>query len=202
MPMKLLSIVIFIFSVALSSCEKPNSIENSLLSMEPCGPPCFFDIIPQKSTKQDVFDSLDKFGLNNRCKSTEPTRLENISVVECIHSIIKIGIDETEDVVNSIEFSPNSRITIESVINTYGEPDFLKCYSVNTTSEKPSSNVMIFFKKESMGIIIENFDGYFANIRPDTLINTVIYSASFVDNQEKKGFTQQWKGYSEYPAWP
>lgn len=191
-----------LFLVVLSSCEKVAPPENGLLYNEPCGPPCFLDITPQISTKQDVNESLKRFGLNNRCILKNGKGMENINIVECKHPRIKIGIDEAQDIVNSIEFQPDSTISIGSIINKYGEPDFITCFPTNTTSEEPTSKLMIFFQTESMVINIEHINGYIVDITEDTVIDSVIYSESLISIQEKSSYRQQWKGYSEYPTWP
>lgn len=197
-----LYIALILMITFLSSCIGQNAPENGLFEDTPCGPPCLFDVKPELSNNVDVKDALKKFGFLDRCEEKSNPELKEVVYIECQQPRMNFVINTSEDKVIGIAFWPNSTITLRTIIERYGNPDFVTCYSGETTPEHPRKEVNLYYVKYGMAVVLEDFESHTANVKPFTRIDSFVYSPWFVEEIGKGKYTQAWNGYGEYKPNP
>lgn len=195
-----MSLLLMIFF--LSSCKPQNAPENGLLEDTPCGPPCLFDVKPEISNKVDVKDALSKYGFLDQCEEKSHPELKEVVYIECKDPRMNFVIDTSEDKVKGIAFWPNSTIKLRTIIEKYGNPDFITCYSMETTPEHPWKRIHIYYEKINMAVALVDFESRTAIVKSTTSIQFVVYSPSFIEQESRGKYIQTWNGYGEYKPNP
>jgi len=97
--------------------------DGGFLSGEPCGPPCFWGIVPGETTEAEAIQILKAVlgGVFEKCTvyNYEPRG------IGCFRPNLGIEFRKGTDIVDGVGFRPSDRITLEDVIAKHGEPDAL-----------------------------------------------------------------------------
>ena len=185
--------------------------DGGLLSGEPCGPPCFWDIYPGKTTKDEAQEILTRRGFIDYCKTFESFQYVVDREVETGGWACRIGfgfefdIDFIKDVgiVNFIRFEPEKRLMLQDVIGKFGSPKFIDIF--NTGSENHPSQTLwatIYYPDQMFMLSVVSKNGLTYPIEPTTVINHVIYQDAqlFETTFALAGDDfYPWKGYGDYP---
>ena len=201
-------IKILMILIQLTACSKvsetpiparPTAVDlqigdGGLFSGNPCGPPCFFGIRPEITGYDEVIRILsDKQDLNY-CKEFDNSKEGGSRGIKCADSYV-ISFDQAQSVVTSLGFTPVEEITVQEVVEVYGEPDNI---SVSTGGyAKTVSTALLFYPQYKMRLLLEEQDGDAYLVQSSSKVDTIVYlgKTSF---QKSVEWTQEWSGYGEY----
>jgi hypothetical protein len=173
--------------------------DGGFLSENPCGPPCFFGIIPGVSSKADAITLLRSQGLYIDCSEYDNTSQGGVRGITCrTQGLI---FQNNADIVTGIGFQPPIKITVSDVIAKYGNPSAVGVAAVSLTDRQQFFTGMTLFydgSRVSLGLS-EQQSGEF-NLTPDTLVEGVTYEDQDSYNRGRK-YSQEWNGYSVYEQW-
>jgi hypothetical protein len=178
----------------------PDVGDGGVLSGEPCGPPCLWNITPDITTEQQVIEILEKHFIKSDCDSPWPASEQNPWIV-CGPIGVEIG--EGGKVVN-LEIKPVQPITVGDFLGSYGEPDAVHLDGdgpggFNTPAEWVFMD--LFFDKIRTEVHLPRQDGTTFVLEPSTLIDAITYPGSVWTNRVSN--VAPWAGYGEYqgPIW-
>jgi hypothetical protein len=197
---------------ALESLD-PNYYDQSWLTGKPCAAPCWYGLEPGVATRQDSINRVEQLPFVDK-KSMQVT---NYSDSVGISFSYKIGqgstgliLDFEPDVLDSINFPPNYRITFDQVVEKLGNPDGY--WILPASPETPGCSLRVVWKnkrivlwkedgemgwfsfKESLCLQIHDRDG---NLPENMLIEKVqIDSPSGIKSIMDTHF-HLWKGFAK-----
>jgi hypothetical protein len=188
--------LIFILPFLLTSCENilpGNAIgDGGLLSGHPCSAPCFWEVYPGLTTKDQAIKILQRYGASNYQQEG---------------NIISYGnsIDFQNDVngiVDIVAFAPSSTIAVDALIAKYGVPDAVEViYDVSSTPENNYFDMKLYYDDLYTHVTLERQETWPAYVLSrDTRIAEAIYfseksyNAARTASQHLTG----WKGYGSY----
>src|SRR5215813_13781489 len=127
------SVILFvILSIALGACGSPPPLKSdkyladtSLLSQQPCAPPCFQDITAGKTTFTDALDTVKKktdLFSNVQSQDKPPQAVWSTKDGETCCQIVA---DETTGIVDIILVRVKPTMTVQQVIDKYGKPAYV-----------------------------------------------------------------------------
>ncbi len=208
----ILIILIVLMTNLLSACQLrlpfgPRPImkvgDGGFLSGEPCGPPCFWNITPDVSKKQDAIEALqahfDKDFNSQNCELwSGPDIFQDISC-----NPVYIGFNQTRDV-GVIGFPPGIRITVEDAISKYGPPSAISVASIRGDKRGFTISVAmsIYFDDIYTQANLPEQDGKAYFVEPSTIINWIAYLGKDEWKSSMKFATRPWQGYSGYEGPP
>jgi hypothetical protein len=172
--------------------------DGGFLSGEPCGPPCYYGIIPGITTKDDAIKKLRSNGLYQDCEEFDNTIQGGIRGVSC--NIQGISFQNDADIVNGIGFQPFRQITVSEVIDKYGEPNAVSVGPIGLTDRLPITTGMTLFYdsiKVGLGLTEQKSNDIEFNLTPDVLIEGIEYDDrdSYILSTR---YVREWKGYGIY----
>jgi hypothetical protein len=175
--------------------------DGGLLYSTPCAPPCFFGITPGSTTDYEAVKTISiNEDIFSNCKQYDNRSVGGLRGLICGDYI---GVLFSENIVGAVSFLPSSKITLEQVIQRYGQPDLIDAY-ISSLPDKPfTSKVFIFF--DNLHAVLELIEqpGTKMQIKPDEIISTVTYWSeeeynSKISSSENRGVS--WRGYGDYEA--
>jgi len=187
---------LILFAANISGCAtkrlilEPDIKDGGLLTEVPCGPPCFYGIIPGDSSLEESKSALVKYGMINSCTIGK----NGLYSIICGNNTLQIGFTKDYDYLSVIFFYLEPGIPIEDVISKYGEPEFVMQIH-GGTPEHQNSSLDIYYPEYSMILTTSNQEGTEFYLGPTTLIESVAYSVESLKNDNNK---QYWSGYGSY----
>lgn len=176
---------LLLFSL-LTSCSSIG--DGGFLSGKPCPPPCFYNITPGITTKNEAEDILKQNEFS--CTFFDYTSSSGGQGFMC--SWGEVGLEG--NVVDSVFFRPASKIEIQQVIDKYGEPDFVRTGIVSLPDDKVRVGMILGFKEIRAWVWLEEQSTIKYTVREHSLVRYVAYSV----NVEPGPNDMLWKGYGEY----
>jgi len=177
--------------------------DGGLLSNQPCGPPCFWDIEPGQTTEAEASQILEKLGVLDDCLFFYlPDTHEGVetNTWSCPGNF-GIGLRKDLEVVTSVNFTLQKPIELQKIIEKYGSPDYVWVFDTGFV-DAPSASATIYFSKLRMQFLLPDLEAAYYYIWATTLISNVVYK----DNQSMRAELVQWsdsimtwKGYGNYP---
>lgn len=203
-PTSLCGIVACFLVVSLASCiatipVTPESTfdvgDGGFLSEEPCGPPCFWGIVPGETTEAEVKEVLQQRGVYATCETRVSKFEEGGRGIDCI-SQVYISFEQGDGLVQSVYFKPSSSITVQEVVAKYGEPDGVLVYPEGVP-EHPHISLYVVYSNivARLELPTQEWPGYI--VKPSTPILSVFYASKFSDVRDSL-FFEEWTGYGEY----
>lgn len=173
---------------------------DSFLSGIPCSAPCFLDSIPGITNKNGVFDHLRKYDLLSSCVEKQIEE-DVLSVLICDPSIHFLF---TDDKLTTISIEPTNEITVEQVINKYGDPTDVN-YSLGGINSLTLVKLVYY---ENYQFILHLSDPTSTERRDYSITSqSKVLWIDYVDEEKLKTYnldncTFPWKGYGEYELVP
>ncbi len=170
--------------------------DGGLISGRPCQSPCFFGIRIGETPLNQVASSLKNNGIS-------PCSMPSSTTVFCGENVtsIAIGSDPSTFIVDEIEYDPAVLITVEEIINKYGNPNFVRV-TLDGIPERPKISALLLWdsikmridlleidEKGEQGIVIEST----AEIQWVFFLDETSYSNLTTDE-----YAHPWKGYGAY----
>ncbi len=173
--------------------------DGGLLSGEPCPAPCFWEIRPGITTKDQAIEilrskaAISDYQMNNLVFYGDAVSFEF----------------DSNGLVDRITFTPSTSITVGSLIAKYGSPDaVIVIYNYSSTPEHNSFAAGIFYDSLStyVGLIgMQDTWPPVYHVGQDTLITYVSYFADSSYMTWKESSTHhisRWNGYGDYKDTP
>jgi hypothetical protein len=173
--------------------------DGGFLTEEPCGPPCFWNIIPATTQKQESIDIFQEhfnqyFGVSN---CSQWPQSWNTQLIECKPVVIGFNAD---GYVEGISFIPTQSITVGDVISKYDDPNDVSTIGIGDEiiGKTKWVSVSLFFNKIRTIIILPSQDGTNYDVQPSTPVMMIVYPDDTIWALAKTQQLTQWKGFGEY----
>jgi hypothetical protein len=171
--------------------------DGGLISGIPCAAPCLFDIRIGETPLDQVIPTLQSYGVS-------PCELSN-EVVRCGAPLV-ISADESTSIVDWIGYYPYGSISVEMIVEKYGEPDsiLVEWDFTGDPSRDPELIVYLLWDALRMTVILPEI--------PDTVDHTYfveetteVHHIDYKDgtsyaNPPAYGSLWEWRGYDGYPV--
>ena len=166
--------------------------DGGLLSGKPCPAPCFWNIYPGVTTKDEAIQIIQRHG------PFAHKQMDNL-----IFYGESLSFDyNSNKIVQSIEFEPNPAIKISTLIAKYDVPDDVEIiYDSFSTPEHNYFDARLYFDSIHTYAMLEReeiFPAY--SLNPDTRITDVTYytKKSYDTLKASSTHTTKWVGYGDY----
>jgi hypothetical protein len=120
--------IFLVILLTLSACVPATPTldvgDGGFLSGEPCGPPCFWGIVPGQTMEAEVMEILQERGVFKVCRAHDREAEGGIRGIICPQ--FAVGFRRGGNVVDDVVLWPSTPITAEEIIAKYGEPEFVK----------------------------------------------------------------------------
>jgi hypothetical protein len=169
--------------------------DGGLISDQPCASPCFYGIRIGETPFNQVITILKNNGIFPCYKYTETTIMCGINAID-----ISVGANATTFIVDGIGYYPSTPITLDEIIEKYGDPSLVQIQL--EPSEETFVSMLLLWDLIKMRIdmpetpdigeqsyIIEKK----AEVKEVIFLNETSYG-----NLIASGFSQPWKGYGTY----
>jgi hypothetical protein len=100
--------------------EDPDSVDKSLLTGEPCAPPCWYGLVPGESSADEVLSTLRSLPFVDPDSIDEDFISWESSVSRAGYSIGRIRIEEGK--IRAIDIDLEYDLTLQELIDVLGEP--------------------------------------------------------------------------------
>lgn len=211
-------LVFFLFLLALtfSGCQSNSSQisyktpkasllkslgDGGFLSKEPCGPPCFLNIIPGLTDVEQAKKILTNYFDAEDC--IEKSAEGKVRGVRCHYIpnkdsyVLSIDFDDTS-MVDSVGFSPSIAITVQELIIKYGKPDGVDVISWTEEGELPRKVFMaLYYSRIKTRVILPLQESETYQISPSTQVEGITYVNSVWWSPDNLIL---WQEYGEYPV--
>lgn len=171
--------------------------DGGLLSKDPCGPPCFLGVVPDVTTYTEAIQILTDYQYLDSCKERDNTEEGGVQWIGCSSTFI-FDFDQDKSHVIFVGFDPQQEITVQDVIDEFGEPVYLNVivsgyeYSIRVTT------IRMYYPDSKMAIWLEDQKGGSYLLEPTTEIDNVRYLGGDLDDSIFRPRKQDWQGYIEY----
>ena len=169
--------------------------DGGLLSGQPCASPCTFGIHIGETQLEQVIPKLGENGVSH-CW-TEP----NISwsLVSCGGNRLNVQVDMQTNLVNGIWFYPSVPISLDEIIEKYGEPNY-----VTLDRETPGTiHPRFYWNSIRMSVLLPEVSGETYDVEKRTAVEGIGFSDENlyrISDKETSSYYKPWKGYGTYQA--
>ncbi len=169
--------------------------DGGFLSEEPCGPPCFLGMTPDVTSYEEAVQILKDYQYyDNFCQELDIHGSWLISCTDKYDSRFLLQVDNNKVYVIEIGFAPQTEITMQEVVDRYGEPSYVNV-GVQGYEDTRKSMVRIYFPDLQLGLWPEEYQaGGSYTIQPTTIIGWVLYYGAH-DESIFLADKRDWVGY-------
>ena len=171
--------------------------DGGFLSGKPCDAPCFWNITPDVTTREQAKEIFQKqFDISN-CDVWPGLR--NGQYIMCDPVWIRFGVS---DKVDHIGYSPVQTITVEEAIAKYGQPNAVKVlgWSEENMGGTTSVTMLLFFDNIRTAVGLSRQSGTNYKVELSTQIDGINYESVSKWEGMGKGDRQSWTGFGTYPG--
>jgi hypothetical protein len=192
--------IFLVILLTLSACVPATPTldvgDGGFLSGEPCGPPCFWGIVPGQTTETEVIEILREKGAFEVCEAFDREAQGGTRGIICPR--FAVGFKRESNVIDDIVFRPSIAITAEEIITKYGEPELVEVGGLGVhvirfelTMAYPSLSTWIGFPQQDELPYV---------LKPTTPVTGIVYDTDFGKSSYYEGNPrwQKWHGYGEY----
>jgi len=187
----------------LTSCDYTflgNRIgDGGLLSEKPCPTPCFWEIRPGVTTKDQAIEILRGRGAITYHQINNSVFYDDVISFEY----------DSNGIVNSVTFTPSTAVTVESLITKYGNPDaVVVIYDYSSTPEHNSFGAGLFYDSLHTYVGLMGMHDTWPpvyHLSQGTRITDVTYfTESYYETWKASSthHTSKWNGYGVYEDSP
>lgn len=129
----------------------PTTSDESIITQQPCAPPCWHGLIPGRSTQQDVHAALENDAfIPNWLIHEEPGLIRwQWSQNHQGYFLFDAG-----GILRAMSISPNFRFSIEDMLALYGEPAAIRQSRLMRTNSASTVAVQLSFYYPSQGLVL------------------------------------------------
>ncbi len=171
--------------------------DGGFLTHKPCGPPCFWGIIPGISSESDVINRSNGNNVLSTCSIFDYRNQGGIRGMLCNNASIGFT---GNDIVNGVTYYPSDKIMISQIIDVYGIPNGIYVDRISLPDSPSKLGMILWYNQIQTKIFIDQ-DGDSIAIKPDTVINRFDYLSreSYDDSWSSRlDDIINWKGYGVY----
>ena len=184
-------------SVNLTATATMSKIgDGGFLSGVPCGPPCFFGVVPRTTSKDQVIKLLQSDELYLVCQEYDTRAEGGPRGINC--GSVDVGLQKDLDIVEQIAFQPPQTITVNQVLAKYGKPSAIGVATLGSIEpNEPITNMLLLYDTlgVSLGLVKQNSAVF--DVEPTTLIKNIGYLDQSAYNTVRQ-YSQKWNGYGTY----
>jgi hypothetical protein len=196
------------FMVLLPGCAKsaheeqarePQSIEDGgFFSSEPCGPPCFWNIVPGITTIDQAIDELEAHNVADLCAQyrNEEARTRGVTCWPGLE--LTISFQSDKDVVDGIGYSVSEPITVGDVIDFYGEPDAVFVEYTGLPHDYYNTVMMLYYDDIYTRLLLPEQESGVFNISSSIVIANIAYFGKDSYRRTRQRYHAIWNGYGQY----
>ena len=187
------------FPTSTTSPAVNNLGDGGFVSHKPCGPPCFYGIIPGTSIDVDVEQVRQNLSnVFSDCKTFDNSSSGAGRGLICSHGV---GVAYDKQLVEGVGFSPWENITVQDVIEKYGTPDQVNVIFVSLPDNPFRTSVNLSYDRLFTILALPEQDGREYVITPSTKILQIAYYAES-KYQDIRDATSRvataWRGFGTY----
>lgn len=170
--------------------------DGGLLSGLPCAVPCVYGIQIGETSLDQVIPTLQQNGLS------ECLTEENLSWIgiTCGYSVV-VQVDRATSLVNATGFYPSVPISLEQIIEKYGEPDFVSIQA-DGPEDAPTSRMSLYWDELKMAVEMPQITSHTYAIEQTTTAEMVLFldEAQYIDSSDVPfgEYYKRWNGYGAY----
>jgi len=173
--------------------------DGGFFSQDPCGPPCFWGIVPGSTEEKEVIRILKSRGIWETCESFNNEAESGVRGITCAR-VLGVHFKRGGTIVAGIGFSPSSEITVHDVLGRFGEPDYILLTDMGLP-EYPETGMSLYYERITTKIDLPAQDNFVYSVSPFTKIESIGYFD--VDEYEAHKtcifpYLLTWHGYGEY----
>ena len=170
--------------------------DGGLLSGLPCAAPCVYGIQIGETPLDQVIPTLQQYGLSD-CLTEE--NLSWIGIT-CGYSVV-VQVDKATSIVNATGFYPSLPISLEQIIEKYGEPDFVSIQA-DGPEDAPTSRMSLYWDELKMTVEMPQIENHNYVLERTTTPEMVLFldEAQYIESSEVPfgEYYKQWNGYGTY----
>jgi hypothetical protein len=170
--------------------------DGGLLSGLPCATPCVYGIQIGETPLDQVVPTLQQNGLS------ECLTEENLSWIgiTCGYSVV-VQVDRATSIVSATGFYPSVPISLEQIIEKYGEPDFVSIQA-DGPDAAPTSRMSLYWDELKMAVEMPQIDSHTYALEETTTPEMVLFldEAQYVNSSDVPfgEYYKRWNGYGAY----
>jgi len=172
--------------------------DSGFLSGEPCMAPCFLGITPGKTSFENAIPLLEKYLYY---PAWECEYGFNFKMIGCSlsgeHHTIRITPDFSTNLVREISYFPSDSISLEKIIEHYGEPDHM--YIWDSQVGEPDTAINLYFDSIQTRVTLKELYRYEYEVAQSSEVVEIFFSDETLYLDYVSTVTHSWKGYGIYP---
>ena len=178
-----------------ASSPQPNPVaelisKHGLTAGDASSPPYFLGIDPGTTTEQELLGILREQGIANQCK-------DGGSGMSCA-DLLFISLDLASHTVDGVGYQPFSPMTLEEVIEKYGDPTVVQVVQ-DGIPEVVRSVALLFFDEIRTRLTLPSTEGGAYSITPSARIENVVHLSGAVYQNMTDAYVVPWNEYGDYP---
>ena len=176
--------------------------DGGLLSKQPCGPPCFFGIVPGQTHYTEAENILVNQGLINYCTVIDEyafAQEEGIGGWWCDGFAVEF--DRATGIVNHIQFALSPPIQLRTIVDRYGSPDAVSVINMGGEHTPLLGGEVRYFQYHMVLFSDTEQQSWEYKFAPTMFIDGVIYEDETGFMERLEGFEPEmwlWHGYGTY----
>lgn len=181
-----------------SSAQVPDLGDGGFLSGTPCGPPCFWGIVPGQTTEEEVIAILGEHEVLAACRFYNREAEGGTRGIHCGPRFQGFGVSFApgSDLVEVISFRTSVTITVQDVIAKYGAPDCIRVMAEGISEHPEVGAGLVYLELLAyLGLPSQEDDVYLT--MPSTRVEVIAYSELNVRDLFLEDCVT-WRGYGEY----
>ena len=212
-PRHTISAILFLLLASCSLQKTPSPVPLIALSNSPCTPPCWHNIIPGKSTIDDVrllIDQIPGIEPENSAFVGPRSGYNNLFIGDFVDSASRLEIYFVASTVSSVLIHGNLGINVDQFITIYDDPESVVLHLAGGGDEYyleisllyPEKGIVASFRSEEFEygtirphIMIDNL----LIIDPSQFRNTLIRESTWITEETLEQNNFSWSGYQDVP---
>ena len=207
--------LIVLCSFILSSCNSSGAVANrpgdvpkeiadgGFLSADPCGPPCFWTLVPGITTTEETMVMLDAMNIADECSPYDNSEEAGTRGLICSPVVeLSISFRLDEDIVNGVGFHPSQTVTVEEIIERYGEPDAISVEYSGLPHDSYNTVMMLYYDDIYTRLLLPEQESDVFELRPSVEVQTVVYFDRATYAETRQRHSTDWNGYGKYSPHP
>jgi hypothetical protein len=187
---------------AFKTKSPPDIKDGGFLSGEPCRAPCFLGIVPNQTKESQAVQLLKNNNLYENCFLFDHESESGLRGAVCSNGRVSVAYFRGTDIIGSIGFRPSQEITVEMIVEKYGEPNAVLVASDLPAEGEPSTTMSLVYDAIYAVVSLNEQEGTTFQLSPTTMIESIGYAdpafPSVEENEFSSSLSSSWHGYGEY----
>lgn len=177
--------------------QSQNTIsDGGFLTKHPCGPPCFYGIVPGITTISAAREIMQNSGtVFSHCESFDFSSEGGKRGANCDYA--NLGFQN--DVVSMVSFTPDIIIDMQAVLDNYGSPSLISVGIISLPDKPDKTRMVLFLDPIHSMLQLSDQSGKEYKVSPETRVSSVIYLSidRYEEIRDLPG-NLSWQGFKSY----